>query len=175
MGYERLVKSTIARTLQWSPTEENAVDQVAAIGLASRHDVLGSALLRMEALDAHATRQVIFLTSRRLAKRFKIERNYAKRVAVAVLHELMRPNCMYCGGKGETHESGKQVTDCPHCNGTGMHRYSNTERVHLLGQRTYNEKIYEDALSYVRECVRGIINRTAKRLEDPPVNQNLQQ
>jgi hypothetical protein len=167
MGYERLVKATTARTLEWSQTEERAVDQIAAIGLATRKDEFGSAILRMEALNAPATRKVIYLIRRRLIRKFRIEDVYARKVGWAVLHEYLRGNCSYCGGSGEIHEEGAKVIQCPYCAGTGLHRFSDTERAGLLGGRKYNQKVYEDALAYLRDSAREIVRKVHGRLEEP--------
>lgn len=164
-----MVKATVAHTLAWSPTEENAIDQVAAIGFATKKDKMGSPILRMEALDANSARQVILLTARRLTKRFRIENNYARKIAFAVLHEYLCPNCFYCGGKGEIYEANTTVKECPHCNGTGMHRFTDQQRGHLLGGRTYNQRIYEDALNYVKDTARAVVGRAQRRLDDDAI------
>ncbi len=164
-----MIKATVAGSLMWMETEQRAVDQVAALGLASRRDPDGTAILRMEALNGKAGRQVVLLIARRLVHRFRIERTYAKRVALAVMHEYMRPNCIYCGGKGETHVKNEKVQPCGYCHGSGLHRYSDYERSVLMGAG-YNQRVYEDALAYLRDTERELVRRAEKRLgeQDQP-------
>jgi len=165
MPHERLIKSTIAHTLAWQEFEEKAVDRVTAIGFSSQYNEVGDAMLRVDALDADALRKVILLVVRRLNHRHRIERNFAKKLAFASLHEYMRPNCIYCGGKGETHRKGTVVTICQYCNGSGLHRYSDRDRGALIGGN-YNQRAYEDALCFVRDAVRSIVVASDRRLNE---------
>jgi hypothetical protein len=168
MGQERLIKATIAHSLEWVETEEGSVDRVTAIGFSARNNEVGDAMLRVDALDAVALRKVIFLIVRRLNHRHRMDRGYAQRLAIAVLHEFMRPNCIYCGGKGETHQKGAVVTICSHCNGSGLHRYSDSDRMALVrgAGSQFNHRAYEDALTYVRDAVRGIVVASDRRLDE---------
>jgi len=163
MGHERLIKAGIAHSLAWNDNEECCVDRVTAIGFSSKCNEVGDAMLRVDALDADALRKVILLVVRRLNHRHRIERNFAKKLAFASLHEYMRPNCIYCGGKGETHRKGTLVTVCAYCNGSGLHRYADRDRVALIGGN-YNQRAYEDALAYVRDVVRSIVVDSDRRL-----------
>lgn len=165
MGHERLIKASIAHSLAWLENEECCVDRVTAIGFSSRYNEVGDMMLRVDALDADSLRKVILLVVRRLNHRHKIGREFAEKMAFASLHEYMRPNCIYCGGKGETHRKATVVTVCEYCNGSGLHRYSDRDRNALIGGR-YNERAYEDALCFVRDAVRSVVVSADRRLSD---------
>jgi hypothetical protein len=163
MSHETLIKCTIAHSLGWEEFEEQPVDRVTAIGFSTRFNEVGEAMLRVDALDAPSLRKVIFLVVRRLNQRHQITRGFAEKMAFATLHEYMRPNCIYCGGKGEVHAKGTVVTVCAYCNGSGLHRYSDGDRGSLIGGK-YNQRAYEDALAYVRDAVRSVVVSSGRRL-----------
>lgn len=164
MSRERLIRSLPPHSLAWHETYESSIDRIAAIGLASRYNEMGEAMLRVDALDAKALNKVILLVVRRLSHRHLITLGFAKKIAFATLHEYMRPNCIYCGGKGEEHKKGQVIVACPVCDGSGLHRYSDKDRKSLVGCG-FNTKVYEDALAYVREAVQTIVISTHKRLD----------
>jgi hypothetical protein len=122
-------------------------------------------MLRVDALDVSALHKVILLVIRRLNHHHRIERGFAKKIAFATLHEYMRPNCIYCGGKGEEHRKGRVVTVCSYCGGSGLHRYSDKDRKALVGGG-FNQRTYEDAIAFVRDAVRAIVVSTNGRLGD---------
>lgn len=167
MGQEQLIKCVMAHSLMWS-VEEGAVDRVAAIGMCSRRNHMietGDAMLRVNALDSKALRKVVLLVVRRLHYRFRIDRGFAEKIAFATLHELLRANCIHCGGKGELHSKGAVTVVCSHCNGSGLHCYTNKDRLALIGSR-YNQAAYEDALNYLRDSTVNIVTLSNKRLGD---------
>lgn len=164
MGHERLIKTFTASSLEWACNGEACIDRVAAIGFASRYNDVGEAMLRVDALDPEALRKVILLVIRRLNRQFNIERSFAERMAFATLHEYMRPNCIYCGGKGDVFQQGAVVQVCSYCDGSGLHRYSDRDRKALIGGG-YNTRAYENAIAYVRDAVRAIVVSTNGRLD----------
>lgn len=163
MGFERLIKSVEAHSLGWKTTEECAVDRITAIGLAAGGNETGEAMLRVNALDASALRKVIFLVARRLNHRLNITRGYGEKLAIAALHEYLRPHCYYCGGKGQHYQKGAAVRACPYCQGSGLHRFSDTDRAMLIGA-SYNQRAYEEALAYLRDSIRTIVINADRRL-----------
>ncbi len=176
MKHERFIKCVIAHSLEWEEFEERAVDRVTAIGLSEQHNDLGDAMLRVDALDPVALRKVILLTTRRLNSKMNVSFGFGRRLAIAAMHEYMRANCIHCGGKGKIFQEGRHdsfhsdetsriITECSHCNGTGLHRYSNADRRALIGG-PYKEAAYEEALSFIRDAVVTILARSNKRLED---------
>lgn len=166
MKHERMIKCVTAHSLEWSITEERPVNRVAAIGLSMRLDpelIIGENMLRVDALDGAALRKVILLSLRRLSMRFRIQRGFGKKMVLAALHELLRQNCIHCGGIGTIHHKGAPSVTCSHCGGSGLHRYTDNDRKALIGS-TYNHKAYEDVLSYLRDSTYEIVRRSEKRL-----------
>lgn len=164
MGHESLIRSLTAHSLEWHDNMERTIDRVTAIGFAARHNEIGEAMLRVDALDADALHKVILLIIRRLNHRHRIERGFAKKIAFATLHEFMRPNCIHCGGKGNVYRKGAAVTVCLHCQGSGLHRYSDKDRASLIGGN-FNQRAYEDAISYVRDALKTVVVDCNKRLD----------
>ena len=167
MKQERFIKCVMTHSMHWSNTEERPVDRVAAIGMVTRHNeeiMIGEKMLRVDALDADSLRSVILKTSRRLNHRHRINWAFAKKMTFAVLHELLRQNCIHCGGQGNIHQKGSVTVTCSHCAGSGLHFYTNGDREALIGNK-YNQKAYEDALNYLRDSVYEIVRRSEKRLE----------
>ncbi len=168
MGQERLIKSVMAESLMWAETEERPVDRIAAIGLCMKHSryvAVGDAMLRVDALDGQALRKVVLLVIRRLNKRYKVERGFAQRIAIATLHELLRTNCIHCGGKGVVHVKGSLSVTCTQCDGTGLHRYTDRDRQALV-RGNYKREAYEDALNYLRDSVVAVVSASNRRLAD---------
>lgn len=164
MGQERLIRATISKSLAWDETQETSIDRITAIGFAARNNEIGDAMLRVDALDAHSLHKVILLLIRRLNQKHHIARGFGQKIAFAVLHEYMRPNCIHCGGKGNVYRKSSIVTVCSHCNGSGLHRYSDSDRASLIGGNI-NQRAYEDAMGYVRDAVRAIVVNSDKRLD----------
>lgn len=166
MGHQRLIQSFPPHSLEWD-FEERTIDRITAVGFASREEEAGEAMLRVDALDHVALKKVILLIIRKLNHKFKITRGFAQKIAYAAMHEYLRSNCIYCGGKGESFQKGRVVTECKECGGTGQHRYSNKDRAALIGTGSrYNEKAYEEALTFVRDAVANIRRKAALRLVD---------
>jgi len=165
VSHERLIKTITAHSLEWDETQQCTIERITAIGFAARNNEIGEAMLRVDALDAEALRKVILLVIRRLNHRHRIERGFAKRIAFATLHEYMRPNCIHCGGKGNVYKKASVVTVCSHCAGSGLHRYSDSDRASLIGGG-FNHRAYEDAIAYVRDAVRAIVVDSDRRLGD---------
>ena len=165
MGRERLIKSVGAHSLTWKSTEEGAVDRVTAIGFAAHRNEMGETMLRVNALDGSALNKAIFLITRYLVQRRHWTREFARKSAIAILHEVLRTQCIYCGGRGNHFQKGSPVHVCLYCQGTGLHRYSDADRVILSGSN-YNEKKYEEALSFARDSLRTIVINADRRLID---------
>lgn len=167
MPQESLIKCVMAHSLEWCETEERAIDRVTALGWCGRNNrrgEMGGALIRVDALDATALRKVIFLIVRRLHHKFHIQRGVAERMAIASLHELLRANCIHCGGRGKIDQHGAPTVTCEHCNGSGLHCYTDGDRMALIGSR-YNHAAYDDILQYLRDSTREIVIVSDKRLK----------
>lgn len=164
MGRERLIKSVGAHSLRWKSTEEGAVDRVTAIGFAARKNELGEAMLRVNGLEAPALRKAVLLVARELNHKLRITHGFAKKIAIAALHEYLRPNCVYCGGKGHHYQRGQAVRVCLYCQGSGLHVYSDSDRALLIGGN-YHARAYEDALSCVRDSIHTLVINSDRRLK----------
>ena len=165
MGRERLIKSVGAHSLTWKSTEEGAVDRVTAIGFAAHRNEMGETMLRVNALDADAMNKAILLITRKIVHRLHLGRDYARKIAIAALHEILRPQCPYCGGRGAHYQKGHAVRVCLYCQGHALHRYTDTDRAMLIGGN-YSERAYEDALSFARDSLRTIVINADRRLID---------
>ena len=163
MGQERLIKSVIAHSLHWRATEECAIDRVTALGWTARYNEMGETMLRVSALEAAALHRAILLLQRQMFYKFRIGREFGRKMAAAALYELLRPGCLYCGGKGQHYQRGEAVRACPYCDGSGLHRYSDVERTVLIGGK-YNGRAYEDALDCMRDALQRIVTSTDRRL-----------
>lgn len=163
MGRETLIRATMASSLAWDDNHQKPVDIVTAIALSSKHNELGSLMLRVEALDAQSMRGVILLIIRRLNHKHHITRGCAERMAQSVLTECLQPHCPDCGGCGELHHDGEAVLTCTHCSGSGFRRYTDQDRLTMIGS-PYNSKAYTGALGWVRDALREIVNGANNRL-----------
>lgn len=164
-----MTKATTACTLKWVAHEEMPIDRVAAIGFALRYMTdkqaaeLADNMIRVDALSAQALREVIELTKSMLNHKYRITRSFAERLVLAVLYEIMRPNCVHCGGTGEKYAKHTATQLCEYCNGSGVHCYSDADRQVLVG-RKYNQRAYEDTLTYVKDSLAELHTRAQKRL-----------
>jgi len=163
MGKEGLICCTIASSLAWNENQEQAVDRVMAISLSSKHNELGSLMLRTEAMDEQSTRKVILMIVRKLNHKYRITRGHAERMAVSLLQECLHPHCQSCGGRGELFNDGKSVLTCTHCVGSGLRRYTDTDRHNMVGG-SFNRPAYEGALGFVRDSVRMVVSGARDRL-----------
>ena len=163
MGREALIKSADAHNLAWGDYEK-PVDRVVAIAYAAKGNEIGALMLRVDAMDVQSLRKVILLVSRSLAHTYRINRRHGEKIAIAVIREHLHPGCVQCGGKGELYREEEVVVSCHVCAGTGLHRYSDTDRIALVGGR-YNAKAYAAALQLVRDAVTRVVRVANNQLE----------
>ena len=164
MSRETIIRCTVATSLEWAPDgTERAVDRVTALGLGTIGNDLGSSVAHAEALDPAAIRNVILILSRNLTRTLHLNRGYAVKISVAALSEYMHLGCPTCGGLGNHFYEGKLVTSCTRCNGSGLHRHSDTERARNIGGK-YPQKAYETALGMIRDAMAGAVSGTNKHL-----------
>lgn len=163
MAHETLIRCTTAKTLEWDENHEKPVDRIVALAHATRRNDLGGLMLRVEALDAASLRKAILFITRTLAHTHNINRAHGERIAVAVLREILHPGCPCCGGKGEIHRENEATTLCNQCRGTGLHRYSNADRMGMVGGKL-NSKAYETALNQARDALVRAVRSANKHL-----------
>lgn len=152
MGHEALIKCTSATTLKWDINQVRQIDHVMAVAIATKNNEVGGLMLRIEALDVHSLRGLMLILAKDLKRRHKLTLGFSWAISNSVIKELLHPGCTKCGGKGEIHRESEAVIICPHCNGTGLHRYADKERTDMIGGR-YNRDAYEYALNYVRNSL----------------------
>lgn len=165
MGRETLIRSTMASSLEWDANQEQSVDRVTAIAFSTKHNELGSLMLRVEAMDVQSLRKVTLIVTRELNHKHRITRGFAERMANAVLRECLHPHCVGCGGRKELHSEGEVVLTCSICGGTGLHRYTDQDRRNLVGSG-YNKAVYAGALGYVMDALRMAVSGANNRLTD---------
>ena len=163
MGREALIKATSATSLGWDDNQEKAVDRIVALGMATRENALGSAILHAEALDEASMRNVILLATRTLHHKHRITRHFCERIVMAALVEHMHPRCRSCGGMPFI--EARVATVCPDCKGSGFHRYSDRERSRMIGVTKYPTKAYEAALTAIRDSLSRAVGGANGRLE----------
>lgn len=109
---------------------ECARDKVASLAYV---DPLGAAMVRLMAgNDATVYSRIVFLLSKKSAKRFKCSTSMRLKLSKAVVLEFFAAFCRTCRGSTTTMQAELKV-QCPTCHGHGMHRYSDHERATSLG------------------------------------------
>lgn len=164
MGKEALVKATVASSLGFDSNieQQRQVDRVMALGMASRGNQLGSAIVHAEGLDELARREVVLLSARRLVRKNRVNMDFARNIAYAAMMEYMHPRCRSCGGIPFSDAKVSEV--CPSCNGTGLHRYSDRERAEMAKTQNVPTRLYELALREIRDAVGFAVQGANRRL-----------
>ncbi|HLP99199.1 MAG TPA: hypothetical protein VK149_12230 [Sideroxyarcus sp.] len=162
MGREALAKAVVASSLGWDENQERQIDRVTALGMATRKNELGAAIVHAEALDESSIRKVVLLVARHVTIKTGVTRSHAEKVTTAALQEHLKPRCRACGGI--PYIEARVAQCCPSCGGTGLHRYGNMERRNLCGGK-YNEKAYEAALNEIRDRLGAAVCGANGRLE----------
>lgn len=116
--------------LRMTPTEERAIDRVAA--LAGTNE-LGGALLRLKyGLDEGSYRQVRSAVARKVAKRASADPGILDKLATRVLLEFVDDQCEHCHGRTWV-QRGAARQQCRTCNGTGQRMARDIDRAQALG------------------------------------------
>jgi hypothetical protein len=155
------LRESIAHSLNSThlePSEfECAIDRIGAL---ARTTALGSALWRYGyGGDESAARSVIKHLLRKAERRTKIYKHHddfklLKKTCVMVLHEWKYKGCMGCGGAGEI-SSEKLKVVCQPCGGTGLHRFSDQERMTALNIEREKYAAWQRNISDVWICLAG--------------------
>lgn len=129
----KLLASALAGSdLSEDPTGESPLDRVRALAFSDR---LGSHLWRLKwAHDAGAYRPAAALLAKRLRRQHE-PREMVERVAEAALREWLDELCPTCGGRGHAVIEGTPTAGrtCVPCNGTGLRRYRDADRMRATG------------------------------------------
>jgi hypothetical protein len=133
--------ATALASLEWSETQEKAVDRVAASGRCANIGVaLWKAKYMLEATSlcsAHTMLCYVYRT------RYPSDpAQWASACAKQALLEYIATQCRVCHGVGELVRDDLRVV-CGECSGTALHRYSDDERAALMGRevRARDEKL----------------------------------
>ena len=161
MGRESLVRATSASNLAWDDNHEKSIDRVTALGVAAKINSLGVAVLHAEGLDEESLTRTILLLARGMVKKSRCDMVYAKKIATAAMREHMMPKCRTCGGV--QYDNARVATVCPSCRGTGLHRYTDTDRAQMAGIPRVT-RLYTDALQMIRDSASNAVKTSTDRL-----------
>ena len=126
MGFaERMSQSCTTDDLKSRDEKLSDVEYVAALSGAPE---LGSDLLRARDYDATALRRAVLYLANKSMRRLQIGRAAATILATVAIKEIMHWQCRQCNGASEVIIGDLKQT-CPKCNGHGMHRWSDAEKV----------------------------------------------
>lgn len=122
------------------------VDLVAAMS-AGTH--LGSYLLRVrDAGQTEFSHKAMLLLAHKIIKRFRLSRKIAENVAAQALIEWLRPHCRCCGGTKQIIVD--KIIPCHQCGGSGVHRFTDTERRVKIGA---GGRSVSDGLDYAQRII----------------------
>ena len=163
MGRESLVRTTSASNLAWDDNHEKSIDRVTALGIAAKENSMGVAVLHAEGLDEESLARTILLLARNMVKKSRCGMAYAKKIATAAMREHLMPKCRTCGGV--QYDNARVATVCPSCRGTGLHRYTDTDRAQMAGIPRVT-RLYTDALQMIRDSAANAARDASGRLTD---------
>jgi hypothetical protein len=128
---EKLGASIHSTDLSMSPTEEHAIDRVAAMARVSE---LGGAVLRLKyGLDAGSYVPVRSALVRKAKKKApRADPAIVDRLAARVLYEFVDDRCEHCHGR-QWVQRGARRQQCRSCNGTGERVPRDADRAAALG------------------------------------------
>ena len=130
MGFaEKLATSCVTSDLGSKDEQIRAVEHVAALSGATS---IGSDLMRAKDYDVNALRRAIYLLARHARQSMRLSMGPSMQLATAAILEVMHWQCRQCSGASEQRLDGvRQV--CPSCGGTGVHRWTDSERARAAG------------------------------------------
>lgn len=167
-------RSCVSHNLGMSAWSERDVDRVAGLGAVARElqgskaGDLGVEVWRWAyALDQRSTSIVLFKLAKLIGERFPMDAEKLQGVAKQAMREFVDWACPVCAGRKHEQLANGVVIMCEPCNGTGLKRYSNADRVAGTGLdvgRVNYRKVVERPLEYAI----GIL-----RVEDERINKLL--
>lgn len=160
---DQVVSATQSSNLRWEAEFVRAVDRLTALGLS---DPLGSALWRAKfCQDAGSGRRALLLLTKKVEARLHVERSYAQRLCGAAFKEWMLDACDKCCGLGSITE-GAHVSRCSKCDGSGVRRYSDSERALAAGLPVDSWPKHAKKFDEVLICLMGASAATAGKVRD---------
>lgn len=160
---EKVVSATQSSNLRWEAEFVRAVDRLTALGLS---DPLGAALWRAKyCQDIGSGRRALFLLTKKVEARLKVERAYAQSLSLAAINEWMMDACGQCGSVGTVTE-GAHVSTCSKCNGSGMRRFMDWERASAAGIPVESWPKHAKKFDEVLICLAGASSATAGKVRE---------
>lgn len=160
---DQVVYATQSSNLRWEAEFVRAIDRLTALGLS---DPLGSALWRAKfCQDIASGRRALLLLTKKVEARLRVERSYAERLSLAAFKEWMMDACDKCGGLGTVTE-GAHVSTCSKCNGSGVRRFSDSERALAAGLPVESWPKHAKKFDDVLICLAGASSATAGKVRD---------
>ena len=157
---EKIASDVHSSNLAWNEREEKAIDRITALGMS---DALGSALLRFKfANDRSAGKRALHLLANKAAQRLRVELSYAQKLATACLREWLIDACETCHGTGQVGD-GRHTDRCTKCDGSGMKRYSDSERALAAGLPVESWSKHQKKFDGVMTCMMGSVADTTGR------------
>ncbi|MEX3961041.1 hypothetical protein AB4Y42_02305 [Paraburkholderia sp. EG286B] len=160
---DQVVNATQSSNLRWEAEFVRAIDRLTALGMS---DPLGSALWRAKfCQDIASGRRALLLLTKKVEARLRVERSYAQRLSVAALKEWMLDACEKCDGLGTVTE-GAHVSTCSKCNGSGVRRFSDSERALAAGLPVESWQKHAKKFDEALICLAGASSATAGKVRD---------
>lgn len=130
MFKDQIASDVRSSNLAWNEREQKSIDRITALGLSDR---LGAALFRFKyGADAFAGKKAVHLLAHKITCNFGFVQTYAAKLAEACIKEFVLDNCVTCNGTGLVMSAGHS-DKCPKCGGSGVKRYTDTERALAAG------------------------------------------
>jgi len=160
---EKIATDVRSSNLAWNEREQKAIDRITALGMS---DALGSALFRFKyAHDRQAGERALHLLAHKARCQMGGELSYARKLATACIKEFAFDNCGTCHGTGYTDES-SHTSRCNKCGGTGVKRYSDTERALAAGLPVEGFSKHQRNFDRVMGCLTGSISAAGGRVRE---------
>lgn len=167
-------RSCVSHNLGMSAWSERDVDRVAGLGAVARElqgskaGDLGVEVWRWAyALDQRSTSIVLFALADLVGKRFPMDADKLQGIAKQAMREFVDWACPVCAGRKHEQLANGVVIQCEPCNGTGLKRYSNMDRVQGTGIEV-GKVNYKRVIERPLEYALGVL-----RVEDERINVRL--
>lgn len=163
MFKDKYASDVRSSNLAWNEREVKAIDRLTAIGMS---DQLGAALFRFKfASDAAAGKRALHLLAHKAKCNLGVELSYATKLATACLKEFVLDNCVPCNGSGLL-LNGARYDKCPKCDGSGVKRYSDTERALAAGLPVESWAKHQKKFDQVMTCMMASVAATGAKTRE---------
>lgn len=160
MFKDKYASDVRSSNLAWNEREEKAIDRLTAMGMS---DQLGAALFRFKfASDAAAGKRALHLLAHKAKCNLGMDLGYATKLSVACLKEFVLDNCVPCNGSGLL-LNGARYDKCPKCDGSGVKRYSDTERALAAGLPVESWSKHQKKFDQVMTCMMASVAATSAK------------